>query len=456
MRSFHKLLLLAALGLLAALPSNAGQGMGPGPGISRVAVTPLPGLMLYFDFANKSNGNEGNFFGGDAWTSTESRTQFTADESFTLDKLRFRAITSTGVFHIITRINEAAGAMDATRSGAGDAEASGSDSIVSTNRVNLAYTSVGVTSQMSYIAANITFPSGSGNFYGSSNFAGATFSTDSVTRHYPLSGAYQISGAASEAAAQWRTRAITSVEQIYLNIESNTRSTDTVWTLRINEIDTALTRTVAGGVSGGNLTFSGGPIAVTDADRLSMKVVSSTGGGSIVINSMLVKVKSTNGKTETFGSALGFTRSSNHSTAHYMPIGGRQSTYFATPMTEAQVALAPRFASSVHNFRCYLGPNNYTGSFTLSLIKNGDTGSPAIQYTITSGTQNQWIGDTSTAVTINDTDTLSIEVLGGTSGNNMQLYSCGVTFSPLSAANDDLVDQPIRLAANDSRFRQTA
>jgi hypothetical protein len=115
-----------------------------------------------------------------------------------------------------------------------------------------------------------------------------SFSTASVTRYVNPLGQllpyvdFAYTPHTTEGA--WRTAvgAAGTIDRLNINVSSNARTTDTVFTLRVNGVDTTQTVTVGSGVTGDVIT-SGDPVAVAAGDLLSLKVVTGAGGGALAL-----------------------------------------------------------------------------------------------------------------------------------------------------------------------------
>jgi len=157
-------------------------------------------------------------------------------------------------------------------------------------------------------------------------------STDSATRFMSANGVCQYS--LIEANNKFRFRTSCSVENLYAYAISNARTTDTVVSVRKNGGAGSASLTFGSGVSGA-LTPSASTDSFTAGDDFNPQIVTSTGGGSIVLSVVSVEVISTD-NTFPMCCALGNGVTIGPSTTRYYgPHGGRE---FATAtQAEAQI-----------------------------------------------------------------------------------------------------------------------
>lgn len=113
-----------------------------------------------------------------------------------------------------------------------------------------------------------------------------SFSTASVTRYVnPLGQLLPYTDFAytphtTEGAWRHPIGADGTLDRLNINVSANGRTSDTVFTLTVNGVDTTQTVTVGSGVTGDVLT-AGDPVAVVAGDLLGLKVVTGAGGGTL-------------------------------------------------------------------------------------------------------------------------------------------------------------------------------
>jgi hypothetical protein len=115
-----------------------------------------------------------------------------------------------------------------------------------------------------------------------------SFSTASVTRYVSPLGQmlpyvdFAYTPHTTEGAWRPPVGAAGTIDRLNINVFSNARTSDTVFTLRVNGVDTTQTVTVGAGVTGDVIT-TGDPVVVAAGDLLSLKVVTGAGGGALAL-----------------------------------------------------------------------------------------------------------------------------------------------------------------------------
>lgn len=383
---------------------------------------------------------EGNFFGSDAFSTTEVTAQINAPVEMTFTKMSgyytalaggnstftFRNNTATG--------NQTSGTVTVTGKWE---DLVNSDTVTAGNEFNWAHTRTTNNPTMSWAKVTVEMSDANhGNIHGTHNGFGAVSDVDSTTQFFPLGGA-QANDGMTEARAQWRNRAYTSWEDIQVYISANARSGDATMTIRnrINGGYGGLTVSIGAGITG-FIAATGTPDALADNDLMCWALTlgaDSTNDLTIALISSYFKSSSLKSDT-IFSSQNGFFRAAS-ATEHFCAIGGRATTTISgnTPITDAQARLAPGFAATVSNFRFYLSTNTYTGTATFTVYKNGVA--TAMTIAVTSGTGAGWQEYSATTFDIDADDELSIGLVGGTAtgANGMSIVSGGLTFAPLAS-----------------------
>ena len=386
-------------------------------------------------FPGHGSGVFGNIFGGDSQGSaTAANSTFEAIEGMTFSNLGFFVFSGNAGETATLAFFKNASAGSQTVTISGDSTAVGEDT---THTDTLAATDVFNTKTTktvepacvdSFQKMNVEFASGHGNIHASSNFGGAIFDVASSTRFIGLGGALIADGEATEADAQWKNRGYTSIEAVQLYVSANARTNDSTIKTRVDGADGGLSATIGSGTTG-LIKLTGTPDTITDGDLINLSIALGTGTEDLTITFAAMTLKSSSGKSETFG--LGATRAAS-ATEHFFVIGGRQTTAISTPMTDAQTRVKVGFAATVSNMRMYLSANTYTVGATATLYKNGSA--TAVTFSIGALGGAGWYEDTTNSVDIDADDELSIGIVGGTLGSiTMKLF--GLTFSEVASGS---------------------
>lgn len=127
-----------------------------------------------------------------------------------------------------------------------------------------------------------------------------SMTTASVTRYFSPSGQHlpyaDFAYTFYTSEGNWRKEvgADGTIDKFGVNIGANSRTTDTVFTLRVNGVDTTQTFTVGAGVTGW-VRSTGDPVAVVAGDLLSVKIVTGSGTQSLVISASHMAFEATEG-----------------------------------------------------------------------------------------------------------------------------------------------------------------
>lgn len=389
-------------------------------------------LMVARDQAGTAliSGDELNFFGNNTRQGVEANAQFTATEACTFSGLRGRVFSGgSGTNTFQFRKNAANGNQVASVAGAGAFEDSSNTDVLATNDLfNVAYTDDG-TDSIHWIASNVEFSSGHGNFHGSANFGGSIFDLDSTTTFCSLSGSINSDGATTEADVQWKNHAYTSWEALQVRVTANARTTTSTFRDRINGANGGFQIDFAAGVTG-TVVDTSTASSLSDGDLLCVSV---TLGGTTLAEDLLVSFvggtfKSSTNKSQIWaGSQSGSSRTAS-ATANYCCLGGGIPAGFSS-VTETNTRIKPGFAGIAAYLSCYISASTTGGNMTLKLMKNGTA---AITLTI-SAAATGIIENTVDTVEFNSTDELSYEIDEGTSGS-ATFHAIGITLLPLSVS----------------------
>lgn len=352
----------------------------------------------------------------------EGRAQYSVTEDCTLTGPRgLIASGGDGTNTFISRVNGSAGNLTASRAGPGTfADTTHSDSLSAGDLINGRYDDTGSNSITGPIAWNVEFASGHGNFHRASAGAGIIVDTASTTRYCAINGNMTADLAATPTQVQFKVREYTSLEAFQVNVQANDRTNNTVFSVNINGVDVG-TAITYGASAVGLQSVTGMGISLSPGDLVCVSCVLLTGVEDLTLLGVGVTMKSTNNGSESgYSNEAGIARTAS-ATPDYYSFGQ------GTTGTEATAAVAPGFAARCTNLRCYLSANTYTVDATLRLIVNG---SPVLTTTITSGGGAGWYENAVDTFDIDDNDTVSFEIVGGTSGS-ATIHQVWITFAEI-------------------------
>lgn len=372
--------------------------------------------MVFSSNAAIGTGGEVNLFGATNATTTELNTQAAVTQNATFSKLGTRIIGGgSGTNTITFRKNGADGSEVATRSGTGDAsDATNSDALTTGDLFNLTFTNSGTNPLHSWIKANIEFGTGHGSIHGAAAFAGTNWTSDSATRFFALSGNVSANGIATESLVQFKSRAYSTWASMQARVTANARTSTTTYANRINGVSGAAACAFGAGVSGLVQDTSVGD-SIATGDLLSVACTSGAGAAEALTATFISSTftVASGAKSDCIAADLGGLIRAASATAHYFTLGGRLASL--TAFTEAQARVPIGFSGNATNIRVYLAANTYTVGGTLTLYKNGTA--TALVATLTALGGAAWYEDATNSVSFTDTDELSCEVVGGTTGS---------------------------------------
>ena len=384
-------------------------------------------LMVACSAVTLASGDEYNLFGLISDATTEAPTQASCTENAAFTALGVNIISGgSGTNTVTFRDAGADGQNVASRSGAGVAEdTTHTDTLTAGDLFNLAYTDTGTSSTTAWTKANVELASGYGAFQGSAAYAGSVMDAASATNFIPLTGNLPPDGTTPEANVAFKARGYDTFEALQVRVTANARTNDSVFKNRINAADGTGVITFAAGVTG-LVTATGLGDAITAGQTIGASVTLLTGVEDLTVTFVTATLKSSITKQDIWAGVSSGTARAASATAHYSPIGGLAFASVLTSFTEAQARVKPGFAGTASNLRCYLSANTYGADATLKLYK---AGSAVITTTLTASGGAGWYENTSDTVSFTDTDELSFEFVGGTSGS-ATIRMVGVTLAP--------------------------
>ena len=385
-------------------------------------------LLIAYTTDSIANASRLNLFGYGADASSDAEMQVNCTEAATFSNLRARVIAgNSGTATFVFRVNGSSVTQTFQITGvAAGEDATNSDTLIAGDLFHIHYNDTGSNATPSYIAGNVSFSSGHGNFHGCLG-SGAVYDVESATRFIPFFGDCRPDGENTEDNVEWKVRGYTSIEALQVNVEANARTNTSTFRNRINGGDGSLLAEFAGGATG-RVTDTSPADSLSDGQTINASITLSTGLEDLTVNSVVATLKSSDSKSETFGGRAGGNTRTASATAHYFVIGGSYVSAEPT-ISEANARTKPGFAATVSNLRCYLSANTYTGDGTLKLYQNG---SAVITTTLTASGGAGWYENTSDTITIDADDELSFEFDEGTSGS-ITIHSVGITFAPVAA-----------------------
>lgn len=354
---------------------------------------------------------------------TESRSQFKVSEGATFSGLAFRNSVSGGTHTVRFRKNATNGTQVATRSGIGFAEdTTNSDTVVDGDLVNYHSTDTSASDpQGTFVRSNVEFTNGHGNFHLCSNASNNLNLNYQATRYFPLTGRMD-PPSIPIANSQWKNRGYTSIEAIQVTVIVNDRTNNTTFRVNVNGTAVGATLTVAGGLTG-LFEVVGLGVALASGDLQCVEWSSGAGAQNFMITTVGATFKSS-GASESWGHkilAAAYTRTASE-TPSYLKVGGSLEVVAG----EANARIKVGFACIAQGLRTYIESNTCTGAQTLKLFVNG-----VVQLTRTiAATATGWQENETDTFTLNDTDEVCLEVVGGTSGSCV-FRAMGLTFGAL-------------------------
>lgn len=393
--------------------------------------------MVYYSTTAYGNGVRGFMTGGDGWNSTEVNSRFTLPIDVTYSMLGANAISgNSGDATIVSRLagatngNQTITISGATLPGSKSEDTTHTDVIAAGSSLNAQSTRTGTDPGAMWVKWNIEPTSGSDiySIVGPSNFTGVVCDADGLTNYFAPIGATLADGSTSRVLSEWKNRGTRTIEQFQVRATTNDRTTDTVFTILVNNTPTTCTLTTTALTPNTLFTSTGGPITLNGGDLWTIQIAYGAGTAEdLRVTGIPVLLKSSTGSEMFFG-ALGVARAAS-ATEHFICIGGRATTSVnaTVPLTDDIARIKVGFAATVSNLRIYVGGNTSTGTVTFALYKNGVS---VITQAILTTDANTWVENTSSTTTIDADDELSFSLVGGSSGN-LNVGMGGVTLTNL-------------------------
>jgi hypothetical protein len=363
------------------------------------------------------------------WTAQENRRQIPTRSTGTYSKLlvRITANSSSGNITVRSRKNGANGNLNLTISAGFTGvieDIVNSDAVAAGDLYCLQYVATGTTGTLTFSVISLVFDATT-NCVSKLVAEGYTIATASVTHYLPASG--DRSGTTtSEAATQNQVKRAGLAKNLYLFIISNARTTDTVFTLRKNAVDTGIKVTVGPGVVG-PIEDTTHTVSVAANDKLNWALTSGTGIESLVFAFISFEYETS---TEHFWLSAGCVGATsdlviNANLTHYLPIGGGLTSY----TTEADTKLKLRQRCTLSDLLIYVGVNTVTADSTYRIRINAADGNQII--TIPASTTGYFVSSGTDVV--NPDDEINAQLITGATGTSMTIRQAAIT-SALTAA----------------------
>lgn len=368
-----------------------------------------------------ANTNSNYFMLGNGWIvrrNTEPTVQIMFHTAGTLSKflVRVTANSNAGSITFRTRKNATNGnaSIPIANSLTGTFEdITNTDTVTAGDKWNYQSTTGGATGTMNYTVMSCIFDATS-NYVTKLVCDGQNLSTASTSFYFPLSG--QMTGVTSvEANAQQRVKKAGTLKNLCVSNSANARITDTVFTMRLNGADTALTATIAAGaiVFAEDTTNS---VSVAVDDLIDFKAVTGTGSGSFTLDNLMIEYETTTRHGFITAGATGATSDLivNANTTNYVCAGGEARVY----TTEAEAKIKARMRINSSNLTIALTANTVSAESTFNMRINGINGNQTIPIPLnTTG----YFHDTTHTDMITETDEFDYQLVTGATGTSMTI-----------------------------------
>ena len=308
-------------------------------------------------------------------------------------------------------------------------DAINSDAVIAGDLYCLQYVATGTTGTLTFSIISLVFDAAT-NCISRLVAEGYSLVNPSVTHFLPISG--DRSGVTtSEAACQNQVKKPGIAKNLYMFIPTNTRTTNTTYTLRKNGADTGLTVTVGPGVVNA-LEDTTHSIPVAADDKLNWAVTSGTGTEALAFAFISFEFETTTEHFIITAGCVGATADLvvNANVTHYMTIGGGLTSYVA----EADTKLKLRERCTLSDLLIYVPINTVTAASTYRTRINGANGNQII--TIPASATGYFVSTGSDIV--NADDDVNLQLITGATGTSMTIRQVAIT-SALTAAAEVVI-----------------
>lgn len=308
--------------------------------------------------------------------------------------------------------------------------ATNSDALVSTDTFDAMISTLsGVSLQLRSLVAELQTTSGP-----TACILGATYDsyqqTAGLTRYAPIVGDLGSAGTATETdnTVQFRAHASGFVKELQIGVETAITA-DTVFTLRKNEADTALTFTLNSGSTGTVVIDATDAVRFAASDRLDLKIVTGSGTGTLNLNRVSVLVESVDNQCDV---AAGGVRaiSGAGARADYFPIlGNLVAPTLGTGTAEWRIKIP--FGTTLGSLRVLLSGSASGGSTGTFTVRNTGSGT-SLLVAVPSGSAAGWYESarTASATTISG-DTVDVALTSpGTWNASIAMLAVTLNYDP--------------------------
>lgn len=292
------------------------------------------------------------------------------------------------------------------------------DTVTAGDKWNYASSTGGATGTMNYTVMSCIFDAAT-NYVTKLVCDGQNLTSASTIHYFPLSG--QVSGVTSvETNAQQKVKKAGTLKNLCISNSANARTTDTVFTMRLNGADTALTCTTAAGVT----VFSEDTthtVAVAVDDLIDFKAVTGTGSGTFIVDNLMIEYETTTRHGFITAGSTGISSDLivNANTTNYVCAGGEARVY----TTEAEAKIKARMRINSSNLTIALTANTVSAESTFNMRINGINGNQTIPIPFnTTG----YFHDTTHTDMITETDEFDYQLLTGATGTSMTIKQMAV------------------------------
>src|SRR3990167_4233264 len=231
-------------------------------------------LLIARFSATLGNGEESNLFGYGGDETSEVNTQANCTENATFSNFRSSILSGnsgTATFRFRDAGANGNQTFQITGSPGTNEDAVNTDILSAGDLFNIAYTDTGTDSTLAWMAGNVQFSSGHGNFHGAGTFAGVTFDAQSSTRFIGVAGRFIFDGVTTEDNVALKVRGYDTFEALQVRVTANARTNNSVLVNRINKGDGTGSITFAASETGLK-TVSGLADAITDGQVVDVSI----------------------------------------------------------------------------------------------------------------------------------------------------------------------------------------
>ena len=258
---------------------------------------------------------------------------------------------------------------------------------------------------------------------------GYSIADSSTTAYLQIAGDRSVPGV-TEDESESTLKVAGTAKNAFLYVSANSRLNDTIFTLRKNRTNTAISIAVGAGTIG---VFEDTSNSVSYAidDEISWAITTDTGTQTFGFQVLAIDFESTK-DAMIVGGAIGGTPVPDQAAnlTRYCAIGGS----LTVQATEADTKQKLRFKAKLHNMTIRVEPNTVTADTTLRLRINGNNGNQLI--TIPSGATG-FFSDTSNSDDIQATDEINYQIITGATGTSLSLNQLAIYIASITRSLSD-------------------